>query len=237
MRVVSIHSMYGETGAVKRYIGKICTSSMAKNTLTKSGIPGNIEGCYVFEIRIEKPGVVDEADLSTKQSQAAPQTRVSSKNEYQGGAVDPEPPPRQGTDPRCRIGAAGTLQDRCTMAAGSRPFPHDERMRHRWEFERVKKSGLTVRGRLMILSLASSPDQLERRVGFIVTRHYGGAVKRNLVRRRMREIYRLNRDRLKRGMHLVLIARSPRQEASYYQMNEEFLSLYRTAVTRLCGKG
>ncbi len=123
------------------------------------------------------------------------------------------------------------------MAAGSRSFPHDERMRHRWEFERVKKSGLTVRGRSMILSLASCPDHLERRVGFIVTRHYGGAVKRNLARRRMREIYRLNRNRLERGMHLVLIARSPRQEVSYHQMNKEFLSLYRTAVTRLCGKG
>lgn len=123
------------------------------------------------------------------------------------------------------------------MAAGSRRFPHDERMRHRWEFERVRNSGLTVRGRSMILSLASCPDRHERRIGFIVTRRYGGAVERNLVRRRMREIYRLNRDRLKRGMHLVLIARSPRQEATYRQMNEEFLSLYHTAVTRLCGKG
>ena len=123
------------------------------------------------------------------------------------------------------------------MAAGSRRFPHDERMRHRWEFERVRKSGQTVRGRSMILSLASCPDRLERRVGFVVTRRYGGAVKRNLVRRRMREIYRLNRSRLKRGMHLVLIARSPGQEATYRQMNEEFLSLYRTAVTRICGKG
>lgn len=123
------------------------------------------------------------------------------------------------------------------MAAGSRRFPHDERMRHRCEFERVRKSGQTVRGRSMILSLSSCPDRLERRVGFVVTRRYGGAVKRNLVRRRMREIYRLNRSRLKRGMHLVLIARSPGQEATYRQMNEEFLSLYRTAVTRICGKG
>ncbi|MCY3555231.1 MAG: ribonuclease P protein component [Gemmatimonadetes bacterium] len=123
------------------------------------------------------------------------------------------------------------------MAAGSRRFPHDERMRHRWEFERVRKCGLTVRGRSMTLSLAACPDRLERRVGFIVTRHYGGAVKRNLVRRRMREIYRLNRCRLKRGVHLVLIARSSDREWTYRQMNEEFLSLYRTAVTRLCGNG
>ncbi len=123
------------------------------------------------------------------------------------------------------------------MAAGSRRFPHDERMRHRWEFERVKKRGLSVRGRTMTLSLASCPDRLERRVGFIVTRHYGGSVERNLVRRRMREIYRLNRSRLIRGMHLVLIARNPGRETSYRQMNDEFLSLYRTAVTRLCGKG
>ena len=123
------------------------------------------------------------------------------------------------------------------MAAGSRRFPRDEHMRHRWEFERVKKCGLTVRGHSMILSLATSPDRLDRRVGFIVTRHYGGAVERNLIRRRMREIYRLNRNRLKRGTHLVLIARNPGQEATYRQMNEEFLSLYQTAVTRLCGKG
>ena len=60
---------------------------------------------------------------------------------------------------------------------------------------------------------------------------------RNLFRRRMREIYRLNRKQLKRGIHLVLIARSSDQKVSYCQMNEEFLSLYRTAVTRLCGNG
>ena len=122
------------------------------------------------------------------------------------------------------------------MAAGSRRFPYDERMRHRWEFERVRKIGQTVRGRSMILSLSPCPDRFERKVGFIVTRRYGGAVKRNLVRRRMREIYRVNRSRMKRGMHLVLIARSPGQETTYHQMNEEFLSLYRTAVTRICGK-
>ena len=123
------------------------------------------------------------------------------------------------------------------MAAVSRCFPPDERMRHRWEFERVRKYGQAVRGHSMTLSVAACPDRFERRVGFIVTRHYGSAVKRNRVRRRMREIYRLNRTRLKKGVHLVLIARSPNREWTYRQMNEEFLSLYRTAVTRLCGNG
>ncbi len=88
----------------------------------------------------------------------------------------------------------------------------------------------------MLLSLASCPDRLERRVGFIVTKRCGGAVERNLIRRRMREIYRMNRNGLKRGIHMVLIARSPGQEATYHQMNEEFLSLYQTAVRSLCGK-
>ena len=123
------------------------------------------------------------------------------------------------------------------MAAGSRRFPKNEHMRHQWEFERVKKSGLTVKGQWMTLSLVSCPDRLERLVGFIVTKRYGGAVERNLFRRRMREIYRLNRKQLIRGIHLVLIARSSDQKVSYCQMNEEFLSLYRTAVTRLCGNG
>ena len=128
------------------------------------------------------------------------------------------------------------LQDSSAIVISDLRFPHGERLRHRWEFERVKKLGLTIKGQSMVLSLALCPNRLERRIGFVVTKRYGNAVKRNLVRRRMREIYRLNKPRLEKGIHLVVLARNSGQKASYSQMNEEFLSLYDIAVTRLCVK-
>jgi len=123
------------------------------------------------------------------------------------------------------------------MAGGSRGFPHDERMRYQWEFERIKQKGLTVRGRSMTISMVFAPNPLERRIGFIVTKRFGGAVQRNLVRRRLREIYRLNRCRIQTGLHMVVIPRARASKVDYKEMNEEFLTLYRTAVTRLCGNG
>ncbi len=52
------------------------------------------------------------------------------------------------------------------------------------------------------------------RIGFITTRQLGGAVVRNRVRRRLREIVRASRPRLKPACWIVIIARSAAARAS-----------------------
>ncbi len=70
--------------------------------------------------------------------------------------------------------------------------------------------------------------QRENRLGFTVSTKLGHAVVRNRVRRRLREIYRLNEDKLASGIDLVIVARVRAVNASYWQLEKSFL--------QLCGK-
>ena len=63
------------------------------------------------------------------------------------------------------------------------------------------------------------------RVGLTVSKKLGHAVVRNRVRRRLREIYRLNEDKLSAGWDIVIVARSRCVNADFGKMTHAFLSL------------
>lgn len=66
------------------------------------------------------------------------------------------------------------------------------------------------------------------RLGLSVSKKVGTAVKRNEVRRRLREIFRCSSDGLQGNVDLVISARPAAAEASFEELNEEFaLSLRR----------
>ena len=61
------------------------------------------------------------------------------------------------------------------------------------------------------------------RLGYTVSTKLGHAVVRNRVRRRLREIYRLNAGRLRSGYDIVIVARSRCVGADYRKMEASFL--------------
>ncbi|MBQ9979967.1 MAG: ribonuclease P protein component [Oscillospiraceae bacterium] len=63
------------------------------------------------------------------------------------------------------------------------------------------------------------------RLGITVGTKVGKAVTRNLVRRRIREAYRLNQDRLCQGCDIVIVARVRAASASYRQIEASMLKL------------
>lgn len=80
------------------------------------------------------------------------------------------------------------------------------RLRRPFEFEHVRKRGISWTTHLVVLALL--PNDLEHnRYGFAVGRRIGGAVERNRVKRWMRESVRELHPRLKPGYDLVFIAR------------------------------
>jgi ribonuclease P protein component len=64
------------------------------------------------------------------------------------------------------------------------------------------------------LHVLPAPDD-EIRVGISVSKKVGGAVERNRVRRRLREVARRRLPDLKRGCRVVLVARSEAREARF----------------------
>ena len=63
------------------------------------------------------------------------------------------------------------------------------------------------------------------RVGITVSKKLGGAVIRNRVRRRLREVYRLNEDRFTPGWDIVVVARSRCIKADFTTLTDAYLSL------------
>ena len=63
------------------------------------------------------------------------------------------------------------------------------------------------------------------RVGVTVSKKLGHAVVRNRVRRRLREVYRLNEARFSPGWDIVVVARSRCIQADFQKLTHAYLSL------------
>jgi ribonuclease P protein component len=112
---------------------------------------------------------------------------------------------------------------------GSFSFPKTRRLTHRSEYERVKRNGVTRRGDLLMLNTAPIENCGLWRAGFVTSRRLGGAVIRNRVRRRLREIVRRHQHELREGFWFVVVARHEAATASYRALEDEWLRLARRA--------
>ena len=91
----------------------------------------------------------------------------------------------------------------------------------------MRAEGRSVQGRLLRLSAALDPTGGATRFGLVTSRRVGGAVIRNRVRRRLREICRLHRTMLAPGWLIVVVAKPAAVEASFSELREEWLILAR----------
>lgn len=80
------------------------------------------------------------------------------------------------------------------------------RLRHRDDFQHLRREGTVYRHSGLTLSVAPGP-QSHNRYGVITAKYLGNAVTRNRVRRQLREAARLLHPRLQQGYDLVIIAR------------------------------
>jgi ribonuclease P protein component len=108
-------------------------------------------------------------------------------------------------------------------------FPAKRRLKLAREFERVRKEGRTVRGRLLILGALQLAEERSFRVGFVTSRRIGGAVVRNRVRRRLRESVRRRQREVIAGVWFVVIARPAAAEANSAMLEKEWEHLARRA--------
>jgi len=103
-------------------------------------------------------------------------------------------------------------------------FPKARRLTRAAEFERVRKEGRVTRGPLFSIAVLSAADGMAR-AGFITSRKVGGAVARNRVRRRLREIVRHHQNEIVDGTWIVMIASARAASATYSALKAEWLRL------------
>ena len=97
----------------------------------------------------------------------------------------------------------------------------------------MRDRGRSWGGRFLVLGvLPDAPPAVgdrSARIGFITSKRVGGAVERNRVRRRLREIVRQHRPALRAGCWLVVIARHTAAKATSAELATDWLRLARRA--------
>ncbi len=101
----------------------------------------------------------------------------------------------------------------------------EERLRKRFQFERVYKEGRAFSGKRIRLAILA--NGLERnRVGFAASKKtLRLSVRRNRAKRLLRETYRRNKYRIKPGFDIVLIARETIPNVKLPEIEEELFQL------------
>jgi ribonuclease P protein component len=115
-------------------------------------------------------------------------------------------------------------QDQSTRISAEKPeqarWCRTNRLRTANDFQRVRRRGRTAHGRLLTIAYAfaeaaAQGEKPPTRIGFSVSRRVGGAVTRNRVKRRLREIVRKRLSHVAPGCDIVITARASAAEAEY----------------------
>lgn len=99
-------------------------------------------------------------------------------------------------------------------------------LKENYEFRRMYRKGTSaVGGGMVVYCRKNKLDH--NRLGITTSVKLGHAVVRNRARRRLREVYRLNLDKLRTGYDVILVARGKTTTATWKELNDTFLRLCR----------
>ena len=94
------------------------------------------------------------------------------------------------------------------------------------EFKRVYSKGKNAAAACAVVYCRRN-NGAGNRLGLTVSAKLGGAVQRNRIRRRLKEIYRLNEARLATGFDIVIVARMRSRVVGYQELEASVLGLFK----------
>ena len=102
-----------------------------------------------------------------------------------------------------------------------------ETLKKNHEFRRLYARGKSSVTPYLVVYAGKGRRRQTNRIGFTVSAKLGGAVTRNRIRRRLRELYRLHEAEFRAGAELVVVARTRAAQAQWRQLERAFLSACR----------
>ena len=121
------------------------------------------------------------------------------------------------------------------MSAAKSPkdatFPKSARLLTRRDFDIAFDEGTRVSNQLFHLHVRKNADAGSR-LGLVVSRKYGNAVKRNRFKRLVREAFRLNKETFA-GYDLIILPRGPDIDAIERDIRQLLLSLFALGKEKL----
>jgi ribonuclease P protein component len=109
-------------------------------------------------------------------------------------------------------------------------FRRAEKLHRDKDFQQVLKSGRRLVHPAIFIYIYPQPATGKiRRLGLITSRRIGNAVQRNRLKRRLREIFRLNKDRLAPGIDIIFMTRPGAADLNYRQLQSVVYALFTKA--------
>lgn len=94
-------------------------------------------------------------------------------------------------------------------------------MKKNHEFRRLYAKGKSVAASSLVVYFKRTGHGYNQ-LGITVSTKVGNAVCRNKIRRRIREIYRLNEEKLQPGLDIVVVARNKAAFCDYHRLEKDF---------------
>jgi ribonuclease P protein component len=159
----------------------------------------------------------NETHLSTEQQTTQTHPRIPRSHEQPRRAPDPEATPCEGAQ-------AADNQHPAEAARLSRSLrerlPQSKRIRKRAEFLRLQRVGRRRAGKHFVV-ITEPRRSGQSRIGITASRHVGGAVVRNRVKRLVREFFRRHQHRIAPPQDVLVIARPGAAQAGYAEVRRE----------------
>lgn len=109
-----------------------------------------------------------------------------------------------------------------------------QKLRNSREFRKVYDTGKSYANKYLVMFFLNN-DKNTNIVGFATTKKLGNSVVRNKVRRRMKEAYRLNSNKIKEGYDIVFLSRVKAKEVTFKEIESALLHLAK--ISGLLKKG
>ena len=113
-------------------------------------------------------------------------------------------------------------------------FPKEARVRSRLDFAAVYERGARMSDGCLSLTVLPN-DRPTSRLGLAVSKRYGNAVRRNWLKRRLREVFRTSRVELPAGLDLIVQPRT-NTPVKVDELRRSLLALTRRAAKKLAAR-
>jgi len=102
---------------------------------------------------------------------------------------------------------------------------HTKSLTKNYEFRRLYNKGKTSASKYVAVYCMRNYSDVNK-LGITVSTKLGGAVQRNRIRRRLKEIYRLHEHTLRTGYNIVIVARQRCRIAGWSELETSTLLLF-----------